>query len=239
MIAASRHHASQHQFNTKSLPELTHHYIQSSANLTEPFRSFAPKTNPSTQLQKKNQFESSISIFSIFLITDFTDFPFPSISAAPSLANSPILIRRDSILKHSGSIKNNEKRVSIKHEPPVLVEYLSEKRNQMPTSVSLPLQPPAVSLQSANVRPASLILNSKGERPTFKLVRSTSIEHHESAERLDGNSVGDQQRNTLAMNNLNVNFTVTRDEDDESVPLVQIDSNGTSKMLNNQNASNL
>jgi len=172
-------------------------------------------------------------IKSLFIINcwhfDFTDFPYPSISAAPSLANSPILIRRDSILKHSGSIKNNEKRVSIKHDQPVFVEFLSEKRNPMTMSASQPLQPPS-SHQSANARPASLILN-RGERPTFKLVRSSSIEHHESAEKLDGN--------TLALNNLNVNFTVSRDEDDESVPLVQIDSNGTGKMLSNQNASNL
>lgn len=180
--------------------------------------------------------KSSVSIFSIFLIADFTDFPYPSISATTSVANSPILIRRDSILKHSGSMKNNEKRVSIKQDQAVFVEYLSEKRNQMPTSISQPLQP-TPSLQSSNARPASLILN-KGERPTFKLVRSTSIEHHESSEHLAGNSALDQ-RNTTMLNNLNINYMVTRDDDDESVPLVQIDSNGISKILSNQNASNL
>lgn len=187
------------------------------------------------------------SLFFWFSVTDFTDFPFTSISAAASVANSPILVRRDSILKHSGSIKNNEKRVSIKHDQPAFVEYLSEKRGQMPSSVSQsfpPTQPQQSQSQPQtipNARPASLIINKNSDKPTFKLVRSTSIEHHESIETLNAPTMFDQH-STIMMNNLNVNnfnLATTKDDDDESMPLVQIDSNGTNKIMSSQNTGNL
>lgn len=173
----------------------------------------------------------SLSISSYhFRIADFTDFQFTSISAATSVANSPILIRRDSILKHSGSIKHNEKRVSIKHDQPAFVEYLSEKRipTTVPQSNSIPVP------VTSNARPASLILSGRGDKPTFKLVRSASIEHAESVEQLDATSAI-EQHSSLMMNNLNVRYATTKDDDDESMPLVQTDSNGTSKILSGQN----
>ncbi|XP_037040585.1 kinase D-interacting substrate of 220 kDa isoform X5 [Bradysia coprophila] len=93
--------------------------------------------------------------------SDSNDFVFipPTLSACPSLANSPNMSRRDSILKHSGSVKT-DKRVSINTEPPKM-EFVSEKR------------PPSS-------RPASLSL-AKGERPVFKLVRSPSIDQDDDS----------------------------------------------------------
>lgn len=144
------------------------------------------------------------------------------------------MTRRDSILKHSGSIKNNEKRVSIKHDQPVFVEYLSEKRNPLPTVVA---QPHAITIPAtANARPASLILSGRGDRPMFKLVRSTSIERGESIEKLDVTIL--DQHNSLMLNNLNVAYGTPKDDDDESIPLVQTNSNGTSRMTQN-NSGNL
>lgn len=131
-------------------------------------------------------------------------------------------------------MKHNEKRVSIKHDQPVLVEYLSEKRNQIQTTVP---QPNSLSMSvTANARPASLILSGRAEKPTFRLVRSASIERGESMEKLDATTML-EQHNSLMMNNLNVSYATTKDDDDESMPLVQTDtnSNGTSKILSGQN----
>lgn len=159
--------------------------------------------------------KSSFFFFSLPFI-DLCEFPFPSSSACPSVTSSPVLVRRDSILKHSGSVKNTDRRVSIKQNQPVVVEYLSEKRQ---TQVS-----PSPSIG----RPASLIL-TKGERPTFKLIRSPSIDHQELDEILDPVNKYEKQNN-LMLNNLNVNQnsnTVAKDnddDDDESVPLVQNNS---------------
>lgn len=58
--------------------------------------------------------------------SDFSDYTYISISACPSQAASPVLPRRDSILKHFGSVKS-EKRVSIKNDAPIVLEYISEK----------------------------------------------------------------------------------------------------------------
>lgn len=103
---------------------------------------------------------------------DNTDFVFipPTLSACPSLANSPNMSRRDSILKHSGSVKT-DKRVSIKPDQSKM-EFVSEKR--APSS-----------------RPASLIL-TKGERPVFKLVRSPSIDQDDENRQDNNNALNDE-----------------------------------------------
>lgn len=161
------------------------------------------------------------------------------------MANSPIMIRRDSILKHSGSIKHNEKRVSIKHDQPVFVEYLSEKRPQVPTVSATPHQPTvqAQSQAQGSARPASLIL-TKGDRPAFKLVRSSSIDQHEPLEKLDDVNTFIEQHNTIMMNNLNANHQLdplVKEDDDESMPLVQTSSNGPNKIASghSHNTGNL
>lgn len=182
-----------------------------------------------------------IKHFLIYLssFSDGNEFAYPSISASASVANSPILIRRDSILKHSGSIKNPDRRVSIKQNQPVLVEYLSEKRqqqherNQQPqiqlqqqTQIQTVQQIQSVQLpaQSVNARPVSLIL-SKGERPTFKLVRTPSIDQQEIIDESPTNTdtAITEQCNNVHINNLNSCNSLLKDDndDDESVPLVQ------------------
>lgn len=131
-------------------------------------------------------------------------------------------------------MKNNDKRVSIKHDQPVFVEYLSEKRPSLQTTVA---QPNVITLPTTtHARPASLVLSGRGEKPTFKLVRSASIEDEGSTEKLDSITMLDQH-NSLIMNNLNVAFTSTKEDDDESMPLVQTNSNGTSKILSGQNST--
>lgn len=147
-----------------------------------------------------------------FLILDIMDFAYlqPSISANASASNSPTMSRResmlkitnnnlssgnspnmsrrDSILKHSGSIKT-EKRVSIKQDAPILMEYVSEKR------------PPA---KPSAARPASLLL-TKGERPVLKLVRSPSIDR-DSDEKSDSSLANkDDESIPLVQTNVKTN----------------------------------
>lgn len=104
----------------------------------------------------------------------------PTLSACPSLANSPNMARRDSILKHSGSVKT-DKRVSIKPDQSKM-EFVSEKR------------PPS--------RPASLIL-TKGERPAFKLVRSPSIDQDDENRSEAGHTGNDESIPLVRESNLN------------------------------------
>lgn len=154
------------------------------------------------------------------------------------------MARRDSILKHSGSVKNTDRRVSIKQNQPVVVEYLSEKRpsivyqqqqlqQQQPqqTQVQPPQSQQSTQLPHINsssnmtqlvssARPASLVI-AKGERPIIKLVRTPSIDDDG-----DESPNGTDQRNHISMSNMNSNGNTTistrdDDDDDESVPLVQ------------------
>lgn len=165
------------------------------------------------------------------MFTDLSDFAFPSISACPSVANSPVLARRDSILKHSGSVKNTDRRVSIKQNQPVVVEYLSEKRpsisfqqqaqpQQQPTHLTHTNSSSNMTQLVTSARPASLVI-AKRERPTIKLIRTPSIDDDDigSLNKID-------QQNHINMNNINSSAnTITSprddDDDDESVPLVQ------------------
>lgn len=154
----------------------------------------------------------AIHFFILFLI-DISEFSYISVSACPSIASSPIMMRRDSILKHSGSIKT-EKRVSIKHDVPILMDFISEKRpphkpinstaNTNTSSSSSTSNTHAGTTSSGTTtsaaRPASLII-SKGERPVFKLVRSPSVDHDSDDGKTEPNGG-------------------TKHKDDESVPLV-------------------
>lgn len=107
--------------------------------------------------------------------------------------------RRDSILKHFGSIKS-EKRVSIKNDAPIVLEFITEK-----SSSSRPPIKPTATTQISNgsvvaaatstttapptssARPASLILSkSTDQRPVFKLVRSPSIDRADSQDGCTG-----------------------------------------------------
>lgn len=144
------------------------------------------------------------------------------------------MARRDSILKHSGSIKNTEKRVSIKQDAPILMEYISEKRpppkphsnsNSTITAVTITTSNSSNTLNSLNcsngggpfgnnpvssaARPASLII-TKGERPIFKLQRTPSIDHDSDDSKTDNSSTGA----VVVVNNKH------KDSCDESVPLV-------------------
>lgn len=143
------------------------------------------------------------------------------------------MIRRDSILKHSGSVKNTDRRVSIKQNQPVVVEYLSERRPSVSAVQTNAQQSSANSGNTAkpNARPASLIV-TKGERPTFKLIRSPSIDHEQ-----DFNNIKQMNMN-MNMNQSKIihsnaahsssvtdsqNILTAKDDDeyDESAPLVQ------------------
>lgn len=115
-----------------------------------------------------------------------------------------MLPRRDSILKHFGSVKS-EKRVSIKNDAPIVLEYISEKPHAptlRPNSSSCSLNGASFDsltsatgslattalMMPANVatttaRPASLILSKSADQPqrqVFKLVRSPSIDRQDS-----------------------------------------------------------
>lgn len=178
------------------------------------------------------------------LFADLNEFAFPSVSACPSSANSPILIRRDSILKHSGSVKNTDRRVSIKQNQPVVLEYLSEKRHQQSSlqpqmQQQLPLQQqqqpapnPAQTTSTSNsvnqtsARPVSLVL-SKGDRPTFKLLRTPSIDQ--------------EPDETLVKYEPRLLVSKDDEDDDESVPLVQNNSKEANITTNNnsQNVGNM
>lgn len=175
--------------------------------------------------------------------------PFPSVSACPSLANSPIVARRDSILRHSGSVKNTDRRVSIKQNQPIVLEYLSEKRQ---TTSSQQQQQPANTQQTingsmgkSNARPASLIL-TKGERPTFKLIRTPSFDQQQddttviNTTNFTDSTVNqrqmttNQQQHHIVATDLNVKDD---DDEDESAPLVQSSDKESSKITTNINHS--
>lgn len=144
------------------------------------------------------------------------------------------MIRRDSILKHSGSMKNTDRRVSIKQNQPVVVEYLSERRSSVSTVQTNAHQSSANSgnTTKSTVRPASLIV-TKGERPTFKLIRSPSIEHEQDFINIKpmNMNINMNQSKIIHSNAAHCssvtdsqNILRAKDEDecaDESAPLVQ------------------
>lgn len=160
-------------------------------------------------------------VFSFFLssfhrFSDLSDFPFPSISACPSLANSPVVARRDSILKHSGSVKNTDRRVSINQ--PIVIEYLSEKRQ---TPQSQPSSAANGNSSKSNARPASLIL-SKGERPIFKLIRTPSFDQEQDeATLMNTTNFAAEPTAQRGVHQSNSHHLVPDDDADESAPLVQ------------------
>lgn len=161
--------------------------------------------------------------------SDLSDFPFSSVSACPSLAGSPVVARRDSILKHSGSVKNTDRRVSIKQNQPIVLEYLSEKRPSLQSQIGNALQSSA--LGKSNARPASLVL-TKGERPTFKLIRTPSIDQDQ-----DDANISEAVANQLNANRNPHRPAIPNDDDDESAPLVQSDKDYTKITSSNSNHS--
>lgn len=164
----------------------------------------------------------SICLFFLFFLSSFyrfsdlSDFPFPSISACPSLASSPVVARRDSILKHSGSVKNTDRRVSINQ--PIVIEYLSEKRQ---TPQSQPSSAANGNSSKSNARPASLIL-SKGERPIFKLIRTPSFDQEQDeATLMNTTNFAAEPTTQRGVHQSNSHHLVPDDDADESAPLVQ------------------
>lgn len=183
----------------------------------------------------------SFYVFFSCAVADLSDFPFPSASACPSLVSSPVMARRDSILKHSGSVKNTERRVSIKQNQPIVVEYLSERRPSQSQQhlVSATLSGGGGTGGKSNARPASLIV-TKGERPSFKLIRSPSIDQEQdealvnaleaaanqakltSAQEASGPFLLDAVNSSATNKSLHSTKDDADDDDDESAPLVQI-----------------
>lgn len=182
--------------------------------------------------------------FYLFLPNSFSldfDNPFQSVSACPSLASSPVVARRDSILKHAGSVKNTDRRVSINQ--PVVVEYMSEKRPSGQQSSNGNLQQSSSSssmnynLSKSNARPASLIL-MKNERPTFKLIRTPSFDQDQDDTATTINATNTNTTNfTENVRNMHTSGTLARDDDDvdESIPLVQSDNESNTKITNSIN----
>lgn len=138
------------------------------------------------------------------------------------------MVRRDSILKHSGSVKNTDRRVSIKQNQPVIVEYLSEKR---PSQTTVHSQSHTNTTIVGNARPASLIL-TKGERPSFKLIRSPSIDNDQDDVTLI--NIRSDTPNLL-VNSLSINSGKEDDDDDESMPLVQNNGKDTTSITSSGN----
>lgn len=154
------------------------------------------------------------------------------------------MARRDSILKHAGSVKNTDRRVSINQ--PVVVEYMSEKRPSGQQSSSGSLQQSSSSsssinynLSKSNARPASLIL-VKNERPTFKLIRSPSFDQDQddAAANVTINAMNTNPSFNENVRNMHASSTLARDDDDvdESIPLVQpLDKEPNPKITNSIN----
>lgn len=167
-----------------------------------------------------------------------SDFPFPSVSACPSLASSPVVARRDSILKHSGSVKNTDRRVSIKQNQPIIVEYLSEKRqtvHQQPSNLQ-----DSSNVGKSNSRPASLIL-TRGDRPTLKLIRTPSFDQDQDDANatnftdFEPNQPNQQSNDHPLASHLPELHLKDDDEEDESVPLVQNANKEPTKITSSTN----
>lgn len=155
------------------------------------------------------------------------------------------MARRDSILKHAGSVKNTDRRVSINQ--PVVVEYMSEKRPAGQQSSAGSLQQsssPSINYNTSksNARPASLIL-MKNERPTFKLIRSPSFDQDQddvvaAAATATANAANTNANFSESVRNMHASSTLARDDDDvdESIPLVQpSDKDSNTKITNSIN----
>lgn len=148
------------------------------------------------------------------------------------------MARRDSILKHAGSVKNTDRRVSINQ--PIIVEYMSEKRPSGQQSSAINLQQSTssssinYSSNKSNARPASLVL-IKNDRPTVKLIRSPSFDQEQD------DAITMNASNTITThftgNVRNMHTTSAhhaRDDDDvdESIPLVQSSENKITNSMN-------
>lgn len=148
-------------------------------------------------------------------------------------------------------MKNTDRRVSIKQNQPIVVEYLCEKRPPSNQSHSANASQPTANgaLCSANARPASLIL-TKGERPMFKLIRSPSIDQEQDEALnnvtnytdVEANQSTIQRSSQSADNNAHHLITADNkntddDDEDESAPLVQNAEKDTTKITSSANHS--
>lgn len=139
-------------------------------------------------------------------------------------------------------MKNTDRRVSIKQNQPIFVEYLSEKRSN---TSGQSVQP--TNGGTLHARPASLVL-IKGDRPTYRLVRTPSIDQEQDDATVI-NTVNfictdscTNQRNIPTMNSnhhmiaaeMNTKY---EDDEDESAPLVQSLCNESSKIEHGSNHS--
>ncbi|TMW39849.1 hypothetical protein DOY81_015071 [Sarcophaga bullata] len=137
----------------------------------------------------------------------------------PPPPSSPVQTRRDSILKHQGSVKT-DKRVSIKQTPTTSannngklsssnIEYVSEKANDasMIASNSRKRQGKTPS----GPRPASLVITKNEGNSQFKLVRSSSIDYDD---------MESQQHTTTIQRPINRTTLLEQLQEDESAPLV-------------------
>lgn len=146
------------------------------------------------------------------------------------------MARRDSILKHAGSVKNTDRRVSINQ--PVVVEYMSEKRPSGQSSAASLQQSINYNVSKSNARPASLIL-TKNDRPAFKLIRTPSFDQdQDDAITINATNTNTTTNFTESVQNMHTSSTLARDDDDvdESIPLVQpSDKESNNKISNSIN----
>ncbi|GAB0093560.1 hypothetical protein DMENIID0001_087190 [Sergentomyia squamirostris] len=96
-------------------------------------------------------------------------------SPTSSWSASPSIVRREPILKPRGSVKS-EKKVSIKNEVPINIEYIGEKKRSG-SSGSFGKIPSPGPLSAS--RTAAFVYASRGDRAekAFKMTRSYSFDN--------------------------------------------------------------
>lgn len=152
------------------------------------------------------------------------------------------MARRDSILKHAGSVKNTDRRVSINQ--PIIVEYMSEKRPSGQQSSAATMQQSSSSSSNyssnkSNPRPASLVF-IKNDRPTVKLIRTPSFDQDQddaTATNTPNTIATHYTGNVRAVHPTSTHLARDDDDDaDESIPLVQpSDKESNNKISNSIN----
>lgn len=122
-------------------------------------------------------------------------------------------------------MKNTDRRVSIKQNQPVVVEYLSEKRPSIGSQIQHQIQMASNAMGTKSTRPASLVV-TKGDRPTFKLIRTPSIDNEQEFPKSTELNANQQPNQSATVQNSTVpdaHNTGVKDDDeyDESAPLVR------------------
>ncbi|XP_055679140.1 kinase D-interacting substrate of 220 kDa isoform X2 [Lutzomyia longipalpis] len=101
------------------------------------------------------------------------------VSPSSSWSASPSIVRREPILRPRGSVKS-EKKVSIKNEVPINIEYIAEKRHGSTGSFAKILSPGSAGLPAG--RPTTFVYATKNEKSeqaekAFKMTRSYSFDN--------------------------------------------------------------